>query len=171
MKAMQTTTIPIKPPYPRWSIALGVALLMEAFVSPIVWWGAFIFGSLFSTDTGRGASTGPFWLEAMHRLGNGGVLLLFALLVGTAVVVFARPSRYAPFVAAVCIAAGLLNAFVAIGLLRYNAVVSDGPIGARLAGVASAAAFGLVAFGLLAMARQRPGSEQAPTSSLPPPPV
>jgi hypothetical protein len=171
MKAMHTTTIAVKPPFPRWSLALGVVLVMEAFVSPIVWWGAFIFGSLFSTDTDRGASTGPFWLEAVDRLGNWGVLLLFALLVGAAVLVFARPSRYRPLVAAVCIAAGLLNALVAIGLLRFNAVVSDGPIGARFAGVVSAAVFGLVAVGLVVMARQLPGSQTVPTSALPPPPM
>jgi hypothetical protein len=102
------STIQVKFPLPGRSLALGVVLIVEAFISPVVWWGAFILGILFSDADQRG-SGGPLWLDAMGRLGNRGVLLVAAVLVGAAVVVLARPATFLPFATGVCLAAGPLN--------------------------------------------------------------
>ena len=132
------------PRYRGASISVGVVLCLEAFVSPIVYWFAFIVGTL-SSDT-----TDSAWLDAMARLGNWGILVLAVPLACAAIAVLARPSRYRVAWATACLLAAVLNALAAVGLLLYNMGLSDGPIGSRLVGAAFGVAFGLVAGRLVA---------------------
>jgi len=132
------------PRYRGASIGVGVLLCLEAFVSPIVYWLAFIVGTL-SSD-----STAPAWLDAMARVGNWGILVLAVPLASAAIAVLARPSKYRVAWATLCLLAAVLNALAAVGLLLYNVGLSDGPIESRLVGVAFGVAFGLVAGRLVA---------------------
>jgi hypothetical protein len=85
-------------------------------------------------------------MDVMNR-GNWALLLVFAVLIGAAIVLFARPSRYGALSAALCFGAGLLNAVPVFALLSYNVAGSDGPLGPRVIGVAFAAALALLPVG------------------------
>lgn len=156
---METTTVIGAPLRRRTDTALGVVLFVEALVSPLVWWGAFLAGTLFSASY-HGAASDTSWLDAMRHLGGWGVVMLFAVLAGAAVVVLRRPTKGRPLAAIVCLVAGLLNAVAATGLVAYNTALSDGPIGPRSVGLAFGVAFASVTVLLLieavAMASRRP---------------
>ena len=110
-------------------IAVGVALCVEAFVSPIACWGVFLVGSFVLI--GNGSPQLPAWLDTMGRLGNLGVLVLFVPLAGSALVMFVPPKKGGKVAAIMCFAGAILNLLPAIAFVFYNSASSTGPIGPR----------------------------------------
>lgn len=136
-----------EPRYRGASISVGVVLSLEAFVSPIVYWIAFIVGTMGTLSSGP---TDSAWLDAMARLGNWGILVLAVPLASAAIAVLARPSKYRVAWATACLSAAVLNALAAVGLFLYNVWISDGPIASRWVGVAFGVALCLFAGRLVA---------------------
>jgi hypothetical protein len=142
------------------SIAVGAVLCFEALWSPVIWAAALIFDS-FTEGTYTGF---------VARFGGWGLLVLFLLLAGAAVVVFARPSRLRVFAAGLCLAAGLLNVAAGVAVVAYNAAGSTGPVGPRLIGLIVGCALIAVGGRLFAEGRWFIRRHGAPPAVSPPPP-
>jgi hypothetical protein len=150
---------------PSWRNALGVALIVEAFISPIAWLGTFSATSFVS----GGDSMGQRLADVMRRLGSTGPLLLFVVLLGAAVIVLAHPIKDGWLPATICFVAAACNLLPALWFLWYSAVLSTGPAATRVAGITFAAlpmalvAAGLIAEGVRSMdAGRKPPSATTP---------
>jgi hypothetical protein len=149
---------------PSWRNALGVALIVEAFISPIAWLGTFSA----TTFVAGGDSLGQRLADLMSRLGSTGPLVLFVILLGAAVIVLAHPIKDGWLPATICFVAAACNLLPALWFLWYSAVLSTGPAATRIAGIAFAALpLGLVATGLVAegIRSARAGGWPAPATS------
>jgi hypothetical protein len=150
---------------PSWRNALGVALIVEAFISPIAWLGTF---SATTFVAGSDGSMSQRLADLMRRLGSTGPLVLFVVLLGAAVIVLAHPIRDGWLPATICFVAAACNLFPALWFLSYNAVVSTGPASTRFAGVVfGALPLALVATGLIAegIRSAKAGGEHHATTS------
>jgi hypothetical protein len=133
---------------PSWRNALGVALIVEAFISPIAWLGTFSATSYASVGND---SIAQRLADLMRRLGNIGPLVLFVVLLGAAVIVLAHPIKDGWLPATICFVAAACNLLPALWFLGYNALVSTGPAATRVAGITfGALPMALVAAGLIA---------------------
>lgn len=133
---------------PSWRNALGVALIVEAFISPIAWLGTFSATSYVSVG---GDSMSQRLADLMRRLGNTGPLVLFVVLLGAAAIVLAHPIKDGWLPATICFVAAACNVLPALWFLWYSAVISTGPAATRTAGITFAALpLALVATGLIA---------------------
>ena len=133
---------------PSWRNALGVALIVEAFISPIAWLGTF---SATTFAAGTDGSMAQRLADLMRRLGNIGPLVLFVVLLGAAVIVLAHPIKDGWLPATICFVAAACNLLPALWFLWYSVVVSTGPGATRIAGITFAALpMALVATGLIA---------------------
>jgi hypothetical protein len=153
---------------PSWRNALGVALIVEAFISPIAWLGTF---SATNFVAGGDGSMSHRLADLMRRAGSLGPLVLFVVLIAAAVIVLAHPIPDGWLPATICFVAAVANALPAVWFLLYNALVSAGPASTRIAGIVfGALPMALVATGLLAegIRSLRAGSERTAAISLPP---
>jgi hypothetical protein len=133
---------------PSWRNALGVALIVEAFISPIAWLGTF---SATTFVAGSDGSMGQRLADLMRRLGSMGPLGLFVILLGAAVIVLAHPVKDGWLPATICFVAAACNLLPALWFLWYSAALSTGPAATRIAGITFAALpLALVATGLIA---------------------
>jgi hypothetical protein len=133
---------------PSWRNALGVALIVEAFISPIAWLGTYSATTLVAGGDG---SMSQRLADLMRRLGNIGPLVLFAVLLGGAVIVLAHPIKDGWLPATICFAAAACNLLPALWFFGYNAIISTGPASTRIAGIMfGALPIALVATGLIA---------------------
>ena len=117
---------------PSWRNALGVALIVEAFISPIAWLGTF---SATTFAAGTDGSMAQRLADLMRRLGNIGPLVLFVVLLGAAVIVLAHPIKEGWLPATICFVAAACNLLPALWFLWYSVVVSTGPGATRIAGI------------------------------------
>jgi hypothetical protein len=151
---------------PSWRNALGVALIVEAFISPIAWLGSFSATSFVA----GGDPLGQRLADLMHRLGSTGPLVLFVVLLGAAVIVLAHPIKDGWLPASICFVAAACNLLPALWFLGYSAFISTGPAATRIAGIVfGALPLVLVATGLIAegVRSAKAGGERtaAPTST------
>jgi hypothetical protein len=132
---------------PSWRNALGVALIVEAFISPIAWLGTFSANNFVAV--GDGSMTQRL-ADLMRRAGSLGPLVLFVVLIGAAVIVLAHPVPDGWPPATICFVAAACNLLPALWFLGFNAVVSTGPASTRVAGITfGALPMALVATGLI----------------------
>ncbi len=153
---------------PSWRNALGVALIVEAFISPIAWLGTFSATNFVAV--GDGSMTQRL-ADFMRRAGSLGPLVLFVVLIGAAVIVLAHPIPDGWLPATICFVAAAANALPAVWFLSYNAIVSAGPASTRIAGIVfGALPMALVATGLIAegIRSAKAGGERAAAIALPP---
>ena len=123
-------------------VTVGVVLCFEALWSPVVWWAAFIVGTLVSLGS---SDTQRFWLGSTERLGAWGPVVLLVPLGGAAIAMLVRPIRWRTLWGVLCLVAALLNALLAIVLAVYNSGFDNGPVGTRLVAIVIGIGFGLVA--------------------------
>ena len=149
------------------SIAVCIVLVIEALLSPAVYAAIFLIDAFVSL----GDAHAPYhpWVDAMSRLGNAGMLVLFVPLAGSAVVVFLRPTKARVLSAVVCVAAAILNVLAGTALLYYNIASSTGPVGSRIVGCVFGLVFGFVGVWLL-VATKDSLAPRATAHPLPPPP-
>ena len=153
---------------PSWRNALGVALIVEAFISPIAWLGTF---SATNFVAGGDGSMSQRLADLMRRAGSLGPLVLFVLLIGAAVIVLAHPIPDGWLPAAICFVAAACNLLPALWFLGFNAIISTGPASTRIAGIVfGALPLGLVATGLIAegIRSVKAGGEHTAAISVPP---
>jgi hypothetical protein len=153
---------------PSWRNALGVALIVEAFISPIAWLGTF---SATNFVAGGDGSMSQRLADLMRRAGSLGPLVLFVVLIGAAVIVLAHPIPDGWLPATICFVAAGANALPAVWFLGYNAIISTGPASTRIAGIVfGALPMALVATGLIAegIRSMRASAERTDAISLPP---